>query len=178
MPQIEICPATSQDLEKLVDLDHSYQTEYVWQMDRSLEKGQISTFFSEIKLPRIVRVEYPHSATRLLETLPQAAVLVALYKSNLVGYVSVKEQVIPQSAWISDLMVSEKLRRQGIGTALVLAAQDWAMDKNFKRIFLEMQSKNYPAIKFAMKIGFEFCGYNDHYYTNQDIALFFTRTQR
>jgi len=178
MPQIEICPATSQDLEKLVDLDHSYQTEYVWQMDRSLEKGQISTFFSEIRLPRIVRVEYPHSVTRLLETLPQAAVLVALYKSNLVGYVSVKEQVIPQSAWISDLMVSEKLRRQGIGTALVLAAQDWAMDKNFKRIFLEMQSKNYPAIKFAMKIGFEFCGYNDHYYTNQDIALFFTRTQR
>jgi len=178
MPQIEICPATSQDLEKLVDLDHSYQTAYVWQMDRSLEDGQISTFFREIRLPRNVRVEYPHTATRLLETLPQATVLVALYKSTLVGYVSVKEHVIPQSAWISDLMVTEKLRRQGIGTALVLAAQDWAMNKTLKRIFLEMQSKNYPAIKFAMKIGFEFCGYNDHYYTNQDIALFFTRTQR
>ncbi|MGD0003658.1 MAG: GNAT family N-acetyltransferase [Anaerolineaceae bacterium] len=178
MPQIEICPATSQDLEKLADLDHSYQTAFVWQMDRSLDGGQISTFFREIQLPRSVRVEYPHTATRLLETLPQAVVLVALYKSNLVGYVSVKEQVIPQSAWISDLMVVEKLRRQGIGTALVLAAQDWAMNNNLTRIFLEMQSKNYPAIRFAMKIGFEFCGYNDHYYTNQDIALFFTRTQR
>ena len=104
--------------------------------------------------------------------------LVALYKSNLVGYVSVKEHVIPQSAWISDLMVTEKLRRQGIGTALILAAQDWAMNKDLKRIFLEMQSKNYPSIKFAMKIGFEYCGYNDHYYLNQDIALFFTRAQR
>ena len=178
MPQIEICPASSQDLEKLSELDHSYQTGYVWQMDRSLEEGQISTFFREIRLPRIVRVDYPHSPTRLLETLPLMTVLVALYKSNLVGYVSVKEHVIPQSAWISDLMVTEKLRRQGIGTALILAAQEWAMSKDLKRIFLEMQSKNYPAIKFAMKIGFEFCGYNDHYYTNQDIALFFTRTQR
>lgn len=178
MPQIEICPASNQDLEKLAGLDHTYQTSYVWQMDRSLEEGQIATFFREIRLPRSVRVEYPHTQTRLLETLPQATVLAALYKSNLVGYVSVKEQVIPQSAWISDLMVTEKLRRQGIGTALTLAAQDWAMNKNLKRIFLEMQSKNYPAIKFAMKIGFEFSGYNDHYYTNQDIALFFTRTQR
>lgn len=178
MPQIEICPVSDQDIEKLVELDHSYQTAYVWQMDRSFEEGQISTFFREIRLPRNVRVEYPHSPTRLLETLPQAAVLVALYKSNLVGYVSVKEHVIPHSAWISDLMVTEKLRRQGIGTALIMAAQEWAMNKDLKRIFLEMQSKNYPAIKFAMKIGFEFCGYNDHYYTNQDIALFFTRTQR
>jgi ribosomal protein S18 acetylase RimI-like enzyme len=178
MPQIEICPAAEPDLEKLVELDHSYQTAFVWQMDRSLDEGQISTFFREIRLPRSVRVDYPHPPSRLLETLPQATVLVATYKTNLVGYVSVKEHVIPQSAWISDLMVSEKLRRQGIGTALVLAAQDWAMDKNLKRIFLEMQSKNFPAIKFAMKIGFEFCGYNDHYYANQDIALFFTRTQR
>jgi ribosomal protein S18 acetylase RimI-like enzyme len=178
MPQIEICPASGQDVEKLAELDHSYQTAYVWQMDRSMEEGQISTFFREIRLPRSVRVEYPHSPTRLVETLPQATVLVAIYKSNLVGYVSIKEPVIPHSAWISDLMVTEKLRRQGIGTALILAAQEWAMNKDLKRIFLEMQSKNYPAIRFAMKIGFEFCGYNDHYYTNQDIALFFARTQR
>ncbi len=179
MPQIEVCPATSQDLEKVAGLDHSYQTSYVWQMDRSVEDGQIATFFREIRLPRTVKVEYPHTETRLLETLPQAsAVLVARYKSSLVGYVSVKEQVIPSSAWIADLMVTEKMRRQGIGTALILAAQDWAMNTSLKRIFLEMQSKNYPAIKFAIKIGFEFCGYNDHYYTNQDIALFFARGQR
>jgi hypothetical protein len=38
-----------------------------------------------------------------------------------------------------------------------------------------MQTKNYPAIQFARAQGFVFCGFNDHYYMNQDIALFFGR---
>jgi RimJ/RimL family protein N-acetyltransferase len=41
-----------------------------------------------------------------------------------------------------------------------------------------MQSKNHPAIQLAHKLGFEFCGYNDHYFSNQDIALFFSRPLR
>ena len=38
---------------------------------------------------------------------------------------------------------------------------------------MEMQTKNFPAMQFARAQGFVFCGFNDHYYTNQDIALFF-----
>ena len=38
-----------------------------------------------------------------------------------------------------------------------------------------MQSKNYPAIHLALNQGYAFCGYNDHYYSTQDIALFFVR---
>jgi hypothetical protein len=39
-----------------------------------------------------------------------------------------------------------------------------------------MQSKNYPAMMLAQKHGYEFCGYNDRYYPNQDIALVFGRS--
>jgi hypothetical protein len=38
-----------------------------------------------------------------------------------------------------------------------------------------MQSKNHPAMMLAQKYGYEFCGYNDRYYSNQDIALVFMR---
>jgi hypothetical protein len=38
-----------------------------------------------------------------------------------------------------------------------------------------MQSKNQPAIRLAQKHGYEFCGYNDHYYMTQDVALFFAK---
>jgi hypothetical protein len=41
-----------------------------------------------------------------------------------------------------------------------------------------MQSKNYPAVHMAMKLGYEFSGYQDHFYANGDIALFFTRYLR
>ncbi len=62
--------------------------------------------------------------------------------------------------------------------ALVLAAQDWASQRNLLRMIIEMQSKNFPGIHLAMKMGYEFCGYNDQYYASRDIALFFARFLR
>jgi hypothetical protein len=41
---------------------------------------------------------------------------------------------------------------------------------------MEMTTKNNPAICMARKLGYEFCGYNDHYYETQDIALYFGRS--
>jgi hypothetical protein len=41
-----------------------------------------------------------------------------------------------------------------------------------------MQPKNYPAICLAQKLGFDLCGYNDRYFANQDIALFFAKNLR
>jgi GNAT superfamily N-acetyltransferase len=76
------------------------------------------------------------------------------------------------------LVVVPSARRKGIASALILAAQDWARRRNDRRMILELQSKNTPAIRMALKLGFEFCGYNDHYYLNQDIALFFTQFLR
>jgi ribosomal protein S18 acetylase RimI-like enzyme len=76
------------------------------------------------------------------------------------------------------LVVIRRLRRQGIGSALILAAQEWGMQHDTRRLVLEMQPKNYPAIQMAHKLGFELCGYNDRYYANNDIALFFGKSIR
>jgi len=38
-----------------------------------------------------------------------------------------------------------------------------------------LQSKNHPAISFFQRHGFKFCGYNERYYRNQDIGLYFGR---
>jgi hypothetical protein len=46
------------------------------------------------------------------------------------------------------------------------------------QLFLEMQSKNIPAIRLATKMGSVFSGYSDRYYPNQDIALFFALSLR
>jgi len=49
------------------------------------------------------------------------------------------------------------------------------MYHEMQRLLLEVQPKNYPAIQMAKKLGFELCGYNDHYFANHDIALFFSK---
>jgi GNAT superfamily N-acetyltransferase len=78
-------------------------------------------------------------------------------------------------AMVTDLVVKRRVRRQGVGMALISGARNWAAQQNDNRLVLEMQSKNYPAICVAQKLGFEFCGYNDMYFPNQDIALFFVK---
>jgi ribosomal protein S18 acetylase RimI-like enzyme len=95
-----------------------------------------------------------------------------------VAYISLMLNIAPLTTWVTDLVVMRRLRRQGIGSALVLAAQEWGLQHDTKRIVLEIQPKNYPTIQLAQKLGFYFCGYNDRYYTNHDIALFFARSLR
>jgi ribosomal protein S18 acetylase RimI-like enzyme len=76
---------------------------------------------------------------------------------------------------ITDLVVAEGVRRRGAASALLTAIQAWALERSARRIVLEAQSKNYPCIRLAQKFGYEFCGYNDQYYSTQDVALFFGR---
>ena len=63
-----------------------------------------------------------------------------------------------------------------MGTVLLAAAAHWARENHLARLVLETAIKNYPAICFAVKNGLVFCGYNDRYYPQQDVALFFGMT--
>lgn len=180
MPEIEIRPAVQEDLPYLVKIEHSFQSLFVWQMDRVIQDGQISIVFRQMRLPRAVRVDYAGSHPLLDKEnwSRYQAVLVATITQIPIGYVGISDQFAPRTLWITDCAVREDLRRQGIGSALILASQEWGSEHGFRRVILEMQSKNHAAIQLARKLGYEFCGYNDHYLPNQDIALFYTRSLR
>lgn len=176
MPQIEIRPVLSADISNLIQIDHACQTDYVWQMSRSVDEGEVVIQFREVRLPRSVQVEYPYPPTSLVENWKdRAGLLVASMDGEPVGYIGLSESKSSATVAISDLAVTLPHRRKGIATALLLAAQQWAMHRRMRSVALTVQSKNYPAIRLALKLGFDFCGYNDDYYANQDIALFFNR---
>lgn len=179
MPEVEIRPAVSVDIPFLVELEHACQSQYVWQMERTVQDTQVNVAFREIRLPRAVRVEYPHRPAQLIETWKHhSGLLVGAVNGKPAAYVALNEKKETSSVWMSDLVVDERWRRQGIGTAMMLAAQEWAMQRSMRRLILELPSKNGPAIHLAIKLGFEFSGYHDMYFANQDIALFFARYLR
>jgi GNAT superfamily N-acetyltransferase len=92
-----------------------------------------------------------------------------------IGYAGLILDRITNSTWVSDLVVDKPLRRKGIGSALLLAAAEWAATKESHNLVLEMQPKNNPAFQLAFKLGFEFCGYNDLYYADHEIGVFFRK---
>jgi ribosomal protein S18 acetylase RimI-like enzyme len=177
MPEIEIRPAIESDIDLLAQIDHSYSSEHVWQMDPQFASGQTGAIFREVRLPRRVKVDYPRSPQTLISHWQSySGVLVALHSGEPVGYTSLVENMIPLTTSTMDLVVRPNLRRQGIGTALLLAALEWtgAQTKSH-RVILGMQPKNFPAINLVQRLGFDYCGYIDHYYPNRDIAIFFTK---
>jgi ribosomal protein S18 acetylase RimI-like enzyme len=179
MPEVQIRSAVASDLSALMVIDHSCQTEYVWQMDVLRGDGQMGANFREIRLPRSVAVLYPRPVAGLSESWNRrSGVLVAVIGKTTVGYVRTTDSILPNTAWLLDLVVSPRFRRQGVASTLVLAAQSWGVDRKNHKAMLEMPSKNNPAVRLAQKLGYEFCGYNDQYYETQDIALFFGRSIR
>ena len=176
MSSFEIRPATANDLPRLMAIDHSTTTDYVWQLEIRREPNQLSASFREVRLPRSVDAKYPRNPLALAEEWTKRdAVLVALQADEPVGYTSLMQEQSSAIAWVTDLVVAPELRRRGVGSALLTAAQGWAAQRQARRLVLEVISKNQPGIRLAQKFGYEFCGYNDQYYPNQDVALFFGR---
>ncbi len=176
MPEIQIRPTIANDLSRLMGFDHSVASESVWQLELRREAGQVTAAFREVRLPRSISVTYPRNPFGLADDWSKRSMMfTACIGQDPVGYISLLERGMDSMAWVTDLVVDVASRRQGVGSTLLAAAQDWASGRSYRRLLLEMQSKNLPAIRLAQKFGYEFCGYNDHYYLTQDVALFFTR---
>lgn len=176
---MQIRPARPRDLEKCRGLDHSYTTDQVWQVEMREENGVLTGVFREALLPREVRVDYPrHGETLWAGWKRRDGFLVAAGEGRICGYVGITAQDEHCIAWVGDLVVDRQWRRQGIGTLLLRAAAQWGREQGLSRLVVEVQTKNYPAIRFCQSRGLTFCGYSDHYWPSQDIALFFGESLR
>ena len=174
MAEIEIRPAVSTDIAVLEGLDHTCETTHVWQINNQTTKDHIFYDLREVRLPRVLRLNYPRRADSLKDSWTQHSLfLVARCDGNLVGYLILDEKPDLKSALIRDIVVDLPSRRQGIATALILAAKDWLRKLGVTRLVLEVPAKNHPTIELLRKLRFSFSGLADNYYANNEIAFFY-----
>jgi GNAT superfamily N-acetyltransferase len=164
------------DLNLCHELDGSFTTDYVWQMQARENERSIEVRFDTVRLPRPMKVAYPRDPDELLSNWRQGeCFLVAADASGQpIAFLDMSAQAWHGVGWIRNLIVHQNFRRQGVGSALLRTARHWALDNELIKLTLETQTKNYPAIRFAQQHRFAFCGYNDRYYANGDIAVLFS----
>lgn len=181
-----------EDLGACLALDADSQTDHVWQMEEHEEHGGVGIRFQTVRLPRVMRVSYPREREDLLSCWENGStILVATPRPTvqpaedldgfvvdpepvpILGYCQLDTCEWQRTGWIDHLIVDRQVRRQGIGAALLGASAAWARYKRLQQLMTAVQTKNYPGISFCQKHGFTFCGFNDHYFPNRDIALFF-----
>jgi ribosomal protein S18 acetylase RimI-like enzyme len=200
---VEIRIAEDEDLHSCLTLDDSYTTTHTWQVEAvrgepgsapfqmntsvTLGDSPLSVTFRPVKLPRARKITGPlanaakdgsestHIA-RIQSWRAADLVLVAQQGSKLCGYLVLT--VVPGSGigWISSLVTANSMRRQGIGSMLMAAARRWAryeQGQNIRAFMLEIPTKNFPAVAFCRKEGFNFCGYTDYSFSNADLVLLF-----
>ena len=104
---------------------------------------------------------------KALRRYPHAAVFVAERDDGtLVGRLSIGRDPHPASTHVADvgLMVALGARRQGVGTALLQAAVDWAREAGVRKLELHVFPWNEAAIKLYESFGFEREGYRKGHY--------------
>ena len=180
------------DLNACLALDANSQTDHVWQMDARQEGDGRSIRFHPVRLPRVMRVAYPRPRDDLLacweadamvlvatdrraeESVPARGVPETEDVARIFGYCQLDLAPWQGAVWVSHLIVDRPFRRHGIGTAMIAAARQWSARQGLKRLMMAVQTKNYPGIAFCEKQGIAFCGFNDQYFVNRDIAVFFS----
>jgi ribosomal protein S18 acetylase RimI-like enzyme len=174
--------AVESDLDGCLALDTSYSTDYVWKMNVSSAADNWNIHFQRERLPRTVEFNYP-SNPHLLETALRGDMgfLVAASKDEpgfILGYMIVGFEELHSIARVQGLLVSKPYRTLGIGTRLLAVARKWALEHSASQLIVETRTKNYPAITFLQNRGFVFCGFNDQYYRDHDIAFFLGQVLR
>lgn len=171
----------SRDIPACLALDHTYESEYVWQMRVQEDGDQRSIVFQTERLPRLLEMLWPADEHRLTGTLPpdQCFLVVENRETHdLLGYLTMYHDPIFRTAHLLDLVISQPYRRTRIGTRLLNIARHWAKHRQLIRLTAALQTQNYPGILFCQQSGLTFCGFNDHYFPNRDIAVFFTESLR
>ncbi|NDJ60308.1 MAG: GNAT family N-acetyltransferase [Chloroflexi bacterium] len=172
----------ARDIDACLALDHTYTTQHVWQMQIAQEEPdhwEIS--FKLERLPRLLETIYPADAVRLQAAVPASqCFLIATRRdeSELLGYLTMQADDLRRIGLITDVVVAREHRLNGVGRRLVLIAGQWARERALTRLMIETQTKNYPGISFCRQMGFVYCGFNDRYFPNQDIAVFFSQSLR
>ena len=98
---------------------------------------------------------------------PDKAVFLAYSDKECVG------QIVLRKDWnkyvfVEDICVSKSNRGQGVGTALIQKAIEWAKDNDLYGLALETQDNNLLACRFYSKCGFVIGAVNTMLYKNFD----------
>ena len=174
-PRLHFRPASEDDFAQCLALDHSYETERIWQLSVSEKADARQISFQVVRLPQKKQVPYPYAGDALVQRWCACEWFwVAEENGRLQAYITAAIEKLTAAAWIYDMVVAPAYRRQGYGSHMLALAAAWAKEQQAQQLLAAVATKNDPAMNFFRHNGFNFCGYNEASYRIKDISLFFS----
>lgn len=176
MAKLKVILANSTNHEDMLELDHSFKSQYAYRMRADMENKNASFRFEPVKLPREAHLSYMRDKNSLLKTWDDASLIyVGVLDDVLVSYVAIDAKTLPMTARVTNLVVMPEVRQNGIGRTMLAAVEDWTARQGLLRILLEIPMRNYPMVELSRRCGYEICGFMEQYFPNDDPALFYQK---
>lgn len=110
-----------------------------------------------------------------LSKSPSASMLVATRGVRPVGYALILTRRGSHSARLYSIAVAAEEAGRGVGSRLLAAAEEAAIERGARRLHLEVRADNSPAITFYERLGYKPAGERPEYYEDGMTALLFAR---
>jgi ribosomal protein S18 acetylase RimI-like enzyme len=173
---VQIRPITSEDLRAIDDIDGTVDSDHYLHLERIGEGLQV-TFRLE---PRPLRQRLI-DPNRMLEPsrfflrtvaggMDEGLALMVELDEQPVGIVLAQEDREAGLLRVLDLRIDFDLRRQGIGTGLMLQALSAARERELRAVCVETRANNFPAAQMLGKLRFELAGVDTRRSSNHDLV--------
>lgn len=106
------------------------------------------------------------------EYLKEIHINVIEENEEVVGFIQMGYEEVNKMAVIMNIWVKDDKRRDGIAKKLMKSSKGYARFVHAKGVYMEVSSKNYPAVKFFLKNGFEITGINEMLHNDEIIIGF------
>lgn len=159
----EICWQT--DGERLSNFDASFSTEYIY---RIVVSG-MSVEIIEAKLDVPFRKTYQLDCVKNDVEASDYSVAAEI-EGFITGFATVKYEAWNKRAVLTGIYVAPESRGKGVGRALIDSVINYAKTTPARCLWLETQNINYPAIRFYIKMGFRFCGFDKSLYNPVEVS--------
>ena len=179
MAEIEIGAAAMEELTQIAQMDLSFESDYVWKTQMLEGLDSFESSFQRIRLPKTIRVSFQAYSTANLETLIQRREILAVrYEEKVIGYARLEQDETVNRLVVKSGGIMPEYRNKGVGSALLDRICEIAHYNRIRSLVCMVQAKNDPAIHFLMARGFVFCGYQEFFFRNMEIGLFFSKNIR
>jgi ribosomal protein S18 acetylase RimI-like enzyme len=177
MPSLIIRPLTVADIPHLDRIDANFESDRFLDLEKTVDGlGAAWRLIERPLVPPFVSTDYGlHADERpaLIERLRRndGLYLVAEDDTRPAALLDVEVEHWRKAANVWHIFVDRVHRRRGVGRQLMQRALDWARASGLRGIVCETQTNNWAACNFYRKLGFHLSGIDDHFYSNQDMAV-------
>jgi len=174
---LAIRPLALADVARLGQIDANFTSDRFLDLQRSGSGLNVSWSLTERPLdPPFVSTDYgvhAHEHAQIVQRVRAGDGLQLIVEdgSRAVAFVDVEWQRWRNAAFVWNILIDRAQRRQGLGMQLMQRIVDWARGAGLRAIVCETQTNNIAACRFYQKSGFRLCGVDDHFYSNEDIAV-------